>query len=112
MYSNDRPRWFLVPIIVAFSIVAIIVSLGLYFASTGVHPEYYWFPFPFFPLVLVPLFVLIFFGIRLFRGGCWGWGRSTYGRYYDPAIETLRERFAKGEITRQQLDQMVQDLRN
>jgi uncharacterized membrane protein len=112
MYPNNRPRWFLVPIIVAVGIVAIIVGFGLYFASTGVHPEYYWFPFPLFPLALIPVFVLIFFGFRFFWGGCWGLGRSTYGRYYDPAIETLRERFAKGEITRQELDQMTQDLQN
>jgi uncharacterized membrane protein len=111
MYPNNRSRWFLVPIIAAVSIIAVIVGVNLYYASTGIHPEYYWFPFPFFPLVLIPVFLLIFFGFRFFWGGCWGWGRGSYSQY-DPAMEALRERYAKGEITKQQLDRMTQDLQN
>ncbi|MBI3840946.1 MAG: SHOCT domain-containing protein [Thaumarchaeota archaeon] len=41
----------------------------------------------------------------------WGWG---YGRGYwhrhDEAEEILRQRFAKGEITKEQFDQMLKDL--
>jgi uncharacterized membrane protein len=116
MYTpNNRPstRWLLVPILVAASFIAVIVGLGLYFASTGVPPfrEYYWFPFPFFPLVFIPVVILVFFGFRWFFWGCWGWGRGwNYGQYYDPAMVALRERYAKGEITKDQLEQMTKDL--
>jgi uncharacterized membrane protein len=108
MYPNRRPstRWLLVPIAAA-SIIAIVVGIGLYFASTGIYPYYWWFPFPFFPLVLIPAFILIFFGLRFFFLGCWG---PYAGRFYDPAITTLRERYAKGEITKDQLEQMTHDL--
>ncbi len=112
--SRNRPstRWLLVPILVAVSVVAIVAGIGLYFATTGVHPGvYYWFPFPFFPLIFIPVIFLFFFGFRWFFWGCWGWGRGwSDGQYYDPAMVALRERYAKGEITKEQLDQMTKDL--
>src|SRR5487761_912171 len=57
--------------------------------------------------IFIPLF---FFGFFFFRW--WGWGYRWYPRsyYYDPALETLRERFARGEITKEQYDQMRRDL--
>ncbi len=51
----------------------------------------------------------------------WGWGRSWWRwggpyRYYQPwghedAVEILRARYARGEITKEQFDSMMQDLR-
>jgi putative membrane protein len=43
------------------------------------------------------------------------WRRGWYGpgyRRYDPAMQQLRERYARGEITKEQFDQMSNDLRN
>jgi len=111
MNRSNRPltRWLLLPIIAILSILGIVIVAGLYFTSPNVYP--FWFPFPFFPLVLIPVFILIFFGFRFFFWGCWGWGRSPYyGQYFDPALVTLRERYAKGEITKEQLEQMARDL--
>ncbi|MGI0090693.1 MAG: hypothetical protein ACREBS_03200 [Nitrososphaerales archaeon] len=108
--NRHSTRWLLVPILVAVSVIAIVVGTGLYFATTGVQPPgYYWFPFPFFPLIFIPLIFLFFFGFRWFFWGCWGRG-SYYGQYYGPAIVALRERYAKGEITKDQLEQMSKDL--
>ncbi|MDG6994729.1 MAG: SHOCT domain-containing protein [Nitrososphaerota archaeon] len=70
----------------------------------------YWFPFPFFPLLFIPVVFLLFFSFRWFFWGCWGWGRGGWYGGYDPAIAALRERYAKGEITREQLEQMTKDL--
>lgn len=113
MNSNSRPsaRWLLVPILALASIAAVGIGFGLYFASRGFYAgaPFYWFPFPFFPLIFIPIAVLIFIGARWFWWGCWGrgWG---YGQYYDPAEMALRERYAKGEITKEQLDLMTKDL--
>lgn len=51
------------------------------------------------------------------RGWGWGW-RGGYSRgywrgqgYYGGATEILRQRYAKGEITKDQFDQMMRDLK-
>jgi uncharacterized membrane protein len=97
--------------LVAVGIIAVIVGSWIYVASSGTPPTgSFWFPFPFFPLIFIPVFFLFFFGFRWFLWGGWGWGRGCYGQYYDPALATLRERFAKGEITKEALEQMTRDL--
>jgi putative membrane protein len=75
------------------------------------------FPFFFFPF---GFFLFIFFLFFLFRGLFWGWGGwgwrgyPMYGRYgygyHDGAAEILRRRYASGEITKDQFDQMMRDL--
>ena len=79
------------------------------------HPWFFFFPFGF------AFFFLIFFGVRwLFWG--WGYGRgywhgygSRYWRNQGPwdnaATEILKQRYAKGEITKEQFDQMMRDLK-
>src|ERR1700730_9208730 len=79
------------------------------------HPWFFFFPFGF------AFFFLIFFRVRwLFLG--WGWGRGRgygrgYGRCYwhnrgpwDDATQILKQRYAKGEITKDQFDQIMRDL--
>ena len=102
------------PIAIAVAIVATNIGLAAYFWTSSPSSLEYWFPFPFFPLLFIPVVFLIFFGFRWFFWGCW-WGRDSYfgGYYYeDPAMVTLRERYVKGEITREQLESMTRDLEN
>ena len=112
--SRNRPstRWLIIPLVVIASIIAVVVGAGLYLTAAGYRPAgFYLFPFPFFPLIFIPIVFLVFFGFRWFIWGCWWWGRSGYyDQYYDPAMVALRERYAKGEITKEQLDQMTKDL--
>jgi len=64
-------------------------------------------------------FFVIFFVVRsLFWGLGWGWGwRGGYsrsywrGQGYGSATEILRQRYAKGEINKDQFDQMMRDLK-
>jgi uncharacterized membrane protein len=60
------------------------------------------------------LFPLAFFGVFFaFRWFCWPWGRSYSRGYYpyqDDAHEILRERYAKGQLTKEQFEQMKIDL--
>lgn len=108
--SKSSTRWLLVPILAIATIIAILIGLGLYFASKGISPvavPFYWFPFPFFPLIFIPIIILIFFGLRFSLWGClWGRGWS----YYDPAFMALRERFARGEITKDQYEEIARSL--
>jgi putative membrane protein len=123
MYQRrSNPKWILIPVLAVFAIAAALTGLYLYFHNTSPPTYYYgprfgwWFGWPFFGFgwFFIPLlFFLIFFVLRwIFWGGC-GWARGCwyYHQYYDPALEILRERFAKGEITKEQFDDMVRNLR-
>ena len=66
---------------------------------------------------LFPFFWLLFFLFRPWRWwGPWGWGGYRNGPYgygraaRDPAVDALRERYARGELTKEQFDQMMKDL--
>lgn len=76
------------------------------FSGAGFWPfGYFWFPWGFFFL-----FFVFFWWVRR-----WGWGRGYYGRRSwrnenDPAHSIARERYARGEITKEQYDKIVRDL--
>ena len=96
--------YFAAPVAVVATLVVLPTLLGTFFP--GRYAPFYFFGW----WVFIPLFFLgLFFFFR-----CWGWGYWwDGGRYYcdhDAALETVRERFARGEITKDQYDQMRQDL--
>ncbi len=109
-------------IVALVSIVAIFATIGLilYYipgpaAPIGVAYPFYGFGFRlFFGLFLI--FAIFWF----LRWAFWGWGwryrRSYWGgeygywRHRDGSYYILRERYAKGEITKEQYDQMMRDL--
>jgi putative membrane protein len=57
---------------------------------------------------------LVMMVFRFFFGGSWnhrmGWGMHRMGGAMD-AEEIIRQRYARGEITKEQYDQMLRDLR-
>jgi putative membrane protein len=73
------------------------------------YPSFGWwffFPFGFFFFVIV-----VFFVSRLVFWPWWGGGwRRRYWYGYGDAHEILRQRYARGEITKEQFDQMTRDL--
>ena len=71
---------------------------------------YYWFG-GFFGW-LWPLFVifLVLWAIRLAFFPWRRYRRGYYGRRLDPAMDALRQRYARGEITKEQFEQMARDL--
>src|SRR5271169_2321338 len=92
----------------------------LFFGFPARPYAYYPFPFFFFPFGFLIFFFVIFFVVRaLFWGMGRGWGwRGGYSRgywrgygHYEDATEILRQRYAKGEITKDQFDQMMRDLK-
>lgn len=109
-------------LVVALLAVAIIAFVGSFFMqgyygpmmNYGGYPYYGWFFWPF--GFIIPL-IFIFFLVRVvFWGfGGWGWRRrywngSGYGYGYGDAREILRQRYARGEITKDQFNQMMRDL--
>jgi putative membrane protein len=81
------------------------------FFFAGGHPFFFFFPFGFVFFLIFVFFVarLLFWG----GGAWWGWrGRGYRSRYYywGDAREILRQRYARGEITKEQFEQMNRDL--
>jgi putative membrane protein len=114
--SNGYPRWTLIPLLAVAALATVSIGLSLYL-HTAASPPYVdslFFGWPFFGFgwfFIIPVIFLVFIGFRLLLWGSWGWGGGRdYGRYDDSALETLRQRFARGEITKEQFDQMKKDI--
>ncbi len=101
----------------ALGIVLVVAGMAL-FAGFLFHPGYvpvttYYYPF-FLPFgwiwILFGIFVI--FGLTRFAFRPWRWGGYSrrYWTRYDEPYRILRERYARGEITKEQFDQMMRDL--
>jgi len=111
-FSPFRWLWIIFGIIF-LAIAAIVIGSTIYFGITLGHalifgPHYF---FPFFGFGFAFLGFVVFALIlgslfRPFRR------RMYYGRWYryDNAMDSLRQRYARGEITRDQFEQMASDL--
>jgi putative membrane protein len=67
----------------------------------------------FFPFgLLFGIFLIfIFFGALRWLFWPWGWGyRRGYWGHYDDPYYLVRARYARGEITKEQFEQIMQDL--
>jgi putative membrane protein len=73
-----------------------------------------WFIFPVMGLVLMVAFLFLVFGPRgpFAHMGGWGsgHGRSDPGPPGERPLEILKRRYARGEITREQFEQMRRDI--
>jgi uncharacterized membrane protein len=101
----------------ALGVVLVLIGIAL-FSGFFLLPRFaptpgYYYPY-FFPFGWLWLFFGLFlvFGLIRFLLWPWRWGgyRRRYWNRYDDAYRILRERYAKGEITKDQLDQMTRDL--
>jgi putative membrane protein len=67
-----------------------------------------------FPMIMFVVMIIFFFG-SFGRGGCrrprWGPGsRHGEGGETDSALEILKKRYAKGEITKEEFEQIKKDI--
>ena len=106
-FRRRRPFGSLIPPIFVLGVVSLF-AIAYFFRPfpIGIYPPFYYFPW----WIIFPLFFfgLFFFGFRWWRCGYWWGSRGYYA--HDSALEVLRERFAHGEITKDQYDQMRKDL--
>ena len=113
--QSDQPyhmRWLWIGLAIMFVLIgtSVFVSVVLQNGSAGVSNSgavWGWLG------PLIGFFFLIFF--------VFGWAWFPYGRRYrrrwrfygpdeDDAVQLLRQRYARGEITKEQLEQMTRDL--
>ncbi len=108
----ESPRQSLSRIIVTLLVVVVALvafSMLFYILRPSSAGPFYYYPF-FFPFGWIFGFFIIFWVLRwLFWP--WGWGyRRRRWRYRDESYHILRQRYAKGEITKEQFEQMMRDL--
>jgi uncharacterized membrane protein len=107
-----RPVWVGLLVVVAVLIVVPIVVSAVFHVLRPMGRAYFpfmgYYPF-FFPFGWVFGFLILFF---LLRWIFWPWGWSRRGRYrgHRDEYHILRIRYARGEITKDQFDQMTRDL--
>ena len=117
MYDDTRwrtRRWIGLGFLVVF---AIFVGTMIYymFYVLGNQPPATYYPFFPFGFGFFGFFLVIFLIFGLMRWIFWWPGRWAYRRhgYYArgaEAYQILRERYARGEITKEQFEQMSRDL--
>lgn len=112
-------RWvvggLLILLLIAFFVVPF-VFFGLGAAGLVRPGWYYGGPFFFFPFGLFFFLIVAFFAFRLLF---WGWGgrwrrgyyyHGGWGQPYGDALDILNQRYARGEITKEQYEQMKRDI--
>ena len=130
-YHDDEPRrWLSAGLTALFVLIGLAIVIAVMAPMMrGAMPMWAinWSPGDWL-LQLLVLGVVIWIAVWIFRLIFWSATGMPYGphRYYshrayrdyyrpwpmglDPAVAVARERFARGEITREQLDQIVRDL--
>lgn len=110
--SARGPRlwpWILIPVVAVVAFAAIAALSVLTYGAAGPYPWPWWGFFPWFPFA--GLWIVLGF---LFLFGVFRWGAGSCGRGYagerDDSRAILRERYARGEITRDEFDRMRRDL--
>lgn len=103
-------------IIGLIAVIVLSIALSLYFAPwrPGGGFDYpFFFPFHFGGLGAIFLILIVFLVARWFF---WPWRGGGFYSYPDQqsqntAASIVRERYAKGEITKEQFEQIMRDLR-
>ena len=103
--ESDLPRRGVVGTILMLPIgLVVVVLLVLYFFAFRGRG--------YFPGEILLIFLVVFFGLFVIRTLYWSSRRRRWREQYraNQPIRILRQRYARGEITKDQFDQMIRDL--
>lgn len=111
--SARAPRlglWLLIPVVALVGVVAFAIVAWLTVGASGPWP--WWGFFPWFPFagIWILFGFLFLFGVFRWSAGPWAWGGAPQSDNGDRSATILRERYARGEISRAQFDEMRRDL--
>lgn len=105
-FRRNGQRWLLVSLSIFLTLIGILVAANLLLRPVGFYP---WYPFGFgWFWIPLALFFLLFAFKWFFWQSAWGYNRGYWTG--DDVHLILKERFARGEITREQLERMTRDL--
>jgi putative membrane protein len=125
--SQNRGKFPTAIIAVAVAVIAIIIVIALILFASNPYSGYggyggyyggmmggfggYWMLF----MIPIGLIILVIIGYVVWRAVNWGnscCGTGQYGHYEDRgnAMEILRQRYARGEISKEQYEQMKKDI--
>jgi len=97
---------------IVFAVLVVALLASLFYVWGPVQGQYYYprpfYGFLFFPFGLLVFVFLVFLAMRLALGPWRGYHRRW--REWGDANEILRRRYARGEITKEQFEQMRRDL--
>lgn len=102
--------WIILALLAALIVGGVLIfAIGFVF---GFFPLAVARTFFFFPFGLLIFLLIVFLIVRIAFGGWWGWGwRRNRGYYgWTDSKEILRQRYARGEISKEQFDQMMRDI--
>ncbi len=104
--------WILIPVVGLVVVVAFAIVGFLTYGAAGPYPWLGWGFFPWFPFVGIWIFFgfLFFFGVVRWGAAPWGGYSGWDRRNADDSSTILRERYARGEITREQFGEMRREL--
>jgi putative membrane protein len=127
-YDRKFPTTIIAIIAISIAVVFILVAVFTYLASSNPYYGYsgyyggmmgglgggVWMLF----MIPIGLIVLVIIGYAIWRGFGWGGGccGSGHGGHYNSygdrenAMEILRQRYARGEISKEQYDQTKKDI--
>ncbi len=100
--------WILIPLAAVTALVTFVVLGFLATGAAGPYPWPWWGFFPWFPFVGIWIFFGFLFLVFAFRGvgGSWGSSGGWSVGSGDESGTILRERYARGELTREQFLEM------
>jgi uncharacterized membrane protein len=106
--------WVWLLVVVAVLIIVPIVLSAVFYVLRPMGRAYFpmmggYYPFFYFPFGWIFGFLILFFVLRWIFWP-WGWGHRGRHRGYRDEYHILRVRYARGEITKDQFDQMTRDL--
>ncbi len=109
-HRGMRFGWLLVCLIL-LAILAFVIALTVRVLSRPPTTYYYGGRFLFFfPFGILLFFLIAFIIARLIFRPWRGRYRREYWRHHSEAAEIVKARYARGEITKEQFDQMMRDL--